>query len=318
MFAVCLILVGCGSDKNVHEYSGQAQGTYFSVKYHKSGHDAEAGLDSIFRAIDNQFSAYIDNSAVTRFNTAHDGATVDSEFLDLWEKCWELNIETDGYFDPTLASVIQLYKEFDKGIDTSRVIESLSQTGMQMITADGDFLSKKVPGIRLDFDGVAQGYTVDVIATYLDLQGVENYLIEVGGEVRTKGKNESGHYWTIGIDDPSAGKNRKIMHKIALHDKSLATSGNYRKFREINGKRIGHIIDPKTGFPAETSLLSVSVVCRDCYRADGLATAFMNMSAQEVIDLSSEMKDIDIFLVYLSAGDTLSFESPNLGRYRDQ
>jgi len=310
-----LFLFACKAEKGYKTHSGQAQGTTYLIKYESiTGEEYDEEIDSIFEAIDHNFSTYLSNSIVSDFNNSLKGIVVNENFIDLWEKCWELNIEIDGYFDPTLYSVFEAYKKMSSEIlDSHLILTALDHTGMPLIVLKEDSLIKKDADVKLNFNAVAQGYTVDVLAQFLADKELVNYMVEVGGEVYAKGINSKGITWTIGIDKPIIeGEGRQLISTLKLDDLSLATSGNYRKYVEIDGKKMGHIINPKTGFPGYTDILSVSVLTRYCYRADALATGLMNMSSEEIKEFDQGSEDVQLILIELIDGDTSIYASPEL------
>ena len=170
-------------------------------------------------------------------------------------------------------------------------------------------------GMRLDFNAIAQGYTVDVIAQFLQAKGYSNYLIEVGGELLAKGKNADGNIWRVGVDKPSENinKNERFQFILDLEDKALATSGNYRKFYEKDGVKYAHTINPFTGYPAQNRLLSVTVIHDNCMLADAYATAFMVMGVKKSKQFVKSHPEIEIYLVYSNKnGEWDTFISANL------
>lgn len=311
---ICVYLFACMPTDQYLVYYGEAQGTTFSIKYRSShGENFEPEIDSILELMDMLFSGYISNSQVSELNNSTKGILMDYRFKDLWEKCWELNIKSDGLFDPTLAPLFETYKKMNKDLfDSNLIFRSLENTGMQLFSIKGDSLVKKNAAARVDFDGVAQGYSVDVIRDYLLKNGISDLLVELGGEVYAIGKNDKGESWTIGIDKPVFGE-RELIAKIKPDGLAMATSGNYRKFREIAGKKVGHIINPKTGFPAYTNVLSVSVFSKDCYYADALATSLMNLNSDEIRTFDNDNDDIGVIIIELTNGDTTLYVSPELG-----
>lgn len=313
---ICVYLFSCQSADQYLVYYGEAQGTTFSIKYRSSqGENFKPEIDSILALMDHLFSGYISTSLVSELNSSGKGILMDDRFKDLWEKCWELNIKSDGFFDPTLAPLLEVYKKMDKDqFDSSLIFRALESTGMQLFSIIGDSLVKKNVSAKLDFDGVAQGYTVDIIRDFMLNNGISDLLIEIGGEVYAIGKNDKGENWTIGIDKPVAGE-RKLIAKIRADGMSLATSGNYRKFREIEGKNVGHIMNPKTGFPAYTNVLSVSVISKECYYADAMATALMNLDSEEIRAFDNDNADISVVIVEFINGDTTLYVSPELSNY---
>ncbi len=170
-------------------------------------------------------------------------------------------------------------------------MDSLLQVvGYQKVNLEEGKLLRESPQINIDFNAIAQGYTVDVLADFLKAHGIKNYLVEVGGEVRAQGRNERGEIWRIGIDKPisSAQADRALQAVVALDNKSLATSGSYRKFIERDGRKYSHAINPHTGFPITHSLLSISVLANDCMTADAYATAFLVMGLEKAIPLARQ------------------------------
>lgn len=302
--------IACSPSNGYEVYTGEAQGTTFSIK-HRAVNDENYSdqVDSILNDFDKYFSTYLEHSLISRFNDSEKGIEINKDFVDLWEKCWELYIESDGYFDPTLKPVIEAYSNMkDISVDTLMIEKALQHTGMPLISLRNDSLIKKDPNVRIDLNAVAQGYSVDILFEFLRSRGLKDIMVEVGGELRTMGRNPGGKVWKIGIDQPVTGE-RKLFASLKLKNTSMATSGNYRKFRVIDGRSIGHIINPKSGFPEESSLLSVSVLTEECYRADALATALMCRKLEDVIDFDRSNDDVSMILIYLQNSDTLVYKS---------
>jgi len=310
--AVLFLLYSCEEPGSYRVYQGEAQGTTFSIKYKDLNDEYEHEFDSILSLIDMEFSTYEEDSRISNFNRSFSGVQSSVLFKNLWENCWELNIESDGYFDPTLAPVLKLY-DFDNSqgitVDSADVYGALSSTGMHLIKVSNDSIVKEKAAVKLDFNGVAQGYSVDLIARLLESKQVNDYMVEIGGEVRAKGHNPSNETWTIGIDRPKESGSRELIAKVKLDGISVATSGNYRKFKMVNGKKMGHIVNPKTGFMRETNIISVSVFSTECYRSDAMATAFMNMDMEEILNVESHSDDLGVLVIYTQGLDTLNYIS---------
>ncbi len=317
-FVIAGLVLGCGRQGEYEVISGEAQGTTFSIKFkNKAELDLEEDIDSILVSMDMLFSTYVDKSMISEFNRSTIGIEVNDEFIDLWEKCWELNIESDGYFDPTLSPVFDVYTKMkETGLDSSLIEEALSHTGMHLVSLQDKNLIKKDRNLRLNLNAVAQGYSVDIISEFLDNKGIKNYMVEIGGELYARGKNDKGKVWTIGVDKPKDGP-RELIGSIELDGLSMATSGNYRKFVEVDGKRMGHIINPRTGFPGYSNILSISVLAENCYRADALATALMTRSSEEIKEFDDSTDDIQIILIELIEKDTSIYISKGLKGYKD-
>lgn len=290
---------------------GEAQGTSYTIKYIAEEHDGvKQVMDSLLKAIDQSMSTYLPSSDISRLN---DGDTIEMDqlFQKVFELSQEVNLATGGAFDPTIGPLIKAWG-FDysnpQKMDSSLVQELLVNSGFDQFEQQGIRLWKKNEQARINFNAVAQGYSVDVMAEVLDQRGIENYYIELGGELKVKGKNKFGDWWIIGIDQPQdENLERKLAERISLENLAMATSGNYRKYYEIDGKRYSHTLNPKTGYPAENNLLSATVVSKDCGMADALATAFMVMGGEKAKEYLKEHPEVQAHLILAKEGD--SFES---------
>ena len=315
LFAV-LILLACRSGSVYETYSGEAQGTTFTIKFKNDGDlDLEDDIDSILVSMDMLFSTYVEESMISEFNKSTIGIEVNEEFIGLWEKCWELNIETDGHFDPTLSPVFEAYSQMEKsGLDSSLIDEALEHTGMHLVSLQENNLIKKDRELKLNFNAIAQGYSVDVVSNHFRKLGIKDFMVEIGGEVFAQGVNEKKKVWTIGVDKPQDGP-RELIGKLELDGLAMATSGNYRKFTEVDGQIMGHIINPKTGFPGYSNILSVSVIARECYRADALATALMTWSSEEIKEFETSTEDIQIILIEMIDNQVKVYVSKDLKEF---
>ena len=318
-----LVFLGCetGVDnkKIFLKVKGFAQGTTYSITY--SDHlkrDFSYSIDSILNIVDDQLSTYNTNSFISLLNRSKD-TCLSLENKSMFTYCFkiseEINNKTNGFFNPAVYPLVNywgFYSDSNPEIDTLFIKDSL----LSYIDLTNNFtlnedsliacISKKSKYSKLDFNAVAQGYSVDLVGDFLKAMGVENFLVEIGGELSSFGKNHENKLWRVGIEKPidSSYVGEFEFQKIILLDnQSLATSGNYRKFKVINGRKFSHSIDPKSGFPANNNLLSVTVVCQKAAIADALATSFMVMGKDKAIDfLESNSKDsIFCFMVYDSA-----------------
>ena len=180
---------------------------------------------------------------------------------------------------------------------TPEIVDSLWHlVGMERVELLGGRLYKDDPRMTLNFSAIAKGYAVDVVASFLRGKGVENYLVEIGGEVVARGKNERGEIWRVGIDTPDEGNvaGGEIDAVVMLDDAALATSGNYRNFRIVDGRRVAHTINPATGYPVQHSLLSATVLASDCMTADAYATAFMVLGVEKSMEIASRHPDMEV------------------------
>lgn len=318
-FTLVFMLISCqnkshkSSSDEPQTFSGMALGTDFHVTLFADDEmDIEASLDSIFVEVNRSMSTYQDNSDISKINTGDTTVVIEPMFQEVLKLSKKINTESDGYFDPTVGNLVNLYGFGPKKLDlkiSNEVIDSLMKNiGVDKIKLTEDNrLSGPFPSVFLDFNGIAKGYTVDVIGWFLERKGIENYLVEIGGEIRTKGKNlKTDRAWRLGIDDPRIQTNpNELSGVLALSDKSLATSGNYRKFREdsLTGEKYVHIINPKTGLMEKSNILSASVIADDCATADAFATAFMAMGLEKAKAKAEQLKDIEVYFIYDNRGE---------------
>jgi len=323
--------LGCGETSNrVNEEAqaateivirGEAQGTTYTIKYLAETY--EEGLkerfDSLLSAIDESMSTYIPTSKISKLNNG-DTIEIDDMFLKVYKLSYDVNRETNGAFDPTIGPLIKAWG-FDyanpQKMDSTMVSELLAKSGFNQFVLNGARLYRKQEASRLNFNAVAQGYSVDLMAELLNQKNISNYYIELGGELKVKGKNKYGDWWVIGIDRPD-GKNleRNLAQRISLENAAMATSGNYRKFYEVDGKRYSHTLNPKSGYPAENRLLSATVIANDCGMADALATAFMVMGVEGSKNYLQKHPEIKAYLIASTESEEYeTFVSPNLEEY---
>jgi thiamine biosynthesis lipoprotein len=283
---------------------GQAQGTTFQITYEDSlQQDYSREVDSLFKLIDKSMSLWDTSSLITRINKNDSTALPDEHFIKVFRKAQEISENTGGAFDMTVGPLVKAWGFSRKNIgpppDSSSVDSLLKITGYRKIQILDGRIKKEDPRITLDFNAIAQGYTVDLIAAFLRSRGVENYLVEIGGEIIAKGKNQRNMAWQVGIDKPvdSLAEERPLQTTIALHDNALATSGSYRKYIMKDGKKLSHVIDPSTGYPMNQNLLSVSVIAEDCATADAYATAFLVTGIEKAMVIARE-KGLEIYCIY--------------------
>ena len=275
-----ICFAGCNrSINNTIKISGAAQGTSYNITYLAGRHsNYREAFDSIFKKIDSSLSTYLPASIVSGINRNDTAVIIDEYFSDVFNKSIEVSEKTNGVFDVTVAPIINVYGfGFTKKEKVNKLlIDSLLKfIGYKKVRLEGKRLVKESPQVMLDFNAIAQGYTVDVLASFLDSKHIENYLVEVGGELKAKGKKLNDSSWTVGIEQPNETLSGSLKAVIKLKDKALATSGNYKKFYIEDGQKYTHIINPFTGYPAKNNLLSATVIAGNCITADAYATAFM-------------------------------------------
>ena len=315
-----LLILGCNRGINsAITISGAIQGTSYHITYLAGEHsNYRESFDSIFKKIDSSLSTYNTQSIISKINRNDTTVKVDEYFSDVFNKSMEVSEKTKGVFDITVAPIINAYGfGFTKRERiTDVLIDSLLRyVGYKRVRLVDNKLVKDLPQVMLDFNAIAQGYTVDVLASFLESKGVGNYMVEVGGELRAKGTKLNDSSWTVGIEQPteSLTEDASLFAVINIKDKSLATSGNYKKFYVEDGKKYTHIIDPFTGYPAKQNLLSATVIADDCITADAYATSFMVMGLEKSKQFLLEHKDLnlEVFFIYDENGVSKKYTSKN-------
>ncbi len=317
---VVILVVACNSGKqHFIQLEGNAQGTTYHISYFaKNDINYKSEIDGLLREIDSSMSTYLPVSIISRINKNDSSVLVDDLFKEVFLKAMEVSDITGGKFDVTVGPLVNgwgfgVHKTGP--IDSARVDSLRSLVSYKMVSLHGSKLVKQKPGMALDFNAIAQGYSVDIIANYLELQGIQNYLVELGGELKAKGKKSDGP-WKVGIDMPSETETqgRPLKAVITLNDKALSTSGNYRKFYIDNGQKYAHTIDPLTGFPAKQNLLSATVIAHDCITADAYATAFMVMGLHKAKEFLQNNKalELEVYFIYDEKGRLQTYMSESL------
>jgi thiamine biosynthesis lipoprotein len=316
-----LVLAGCqnnsgdkAQESDYKSIGGEAQGTTYTVTF-QSSEDIELKknqLDSIFTSIDQSLSLWVNNSVIRRFNDEDSIFIDDPHFLNVYFRAQEIKEMTSGAFEPMILPLVKYwgfgpdgaYKKMEGELEPllNLMKQEVFTTVDSSQTADRlNVKFIKQPGQQIDVNGIAQGYAVDVVCEYLGNLGIRNYMVELGGEVRSNGKNPTGEWWRVGVDKPvPLEAERKIEIVIPLQNQALVTSGSYRKFYEVDGQKYSHTIDPFTGKPVDHNLLSVSVLASNATNADALATAFMVMgleNTKEFLSLNPEL-DLEVFMIY--------------------
>lgn len=298
------LLFSCKKTSNYSVVQGEAQGTTYSIKY-SYNKDFSKSFDSIFQVIDLSMSIYKEQSIISKINKGDTSVVVDEHFEKVFNLSKIVFTQSDSMFDPSIGLLVEAYgfgKDKHLAHLPQKALDSLLVlTGFEKIALINNKIVKQYPTSQLDFNAIAQGYTVDVIADFLLEKDIENFMIELGGEVRAKGVNEKGKLWQIGIQNPQQQEVGKINKIIALQNQALATSGNYRKINtDENGKKYVHTIHPKTGQAIPSNLLSATVVYKEsCALADAYATTLMVMGYEKSLAFLNKNPDIKVFLVYV-------------------
>ena len=296
--------LSCEQELAITKLNGSIFGTFYEVTYSSSNNENhQKSIDSIFSIINTSMSNYQADSDISKVNT-HQLDVVDAHFAEVFKASKIIHKATNGVFDPTIGTLVNAWNfgsELNKTKLDSLKIDSLMQfVGFDKIELKINTLIKTTPKPYLDFNAIAKGYAVDVVAAFLDAKNSTNYLINIGGELRAKGINttkQSG--WTVGIENPNFDGSQSYDNVFVLKDKALATSGTYRKFKlDANGNRYAHIINTKTGYPTKTNILSVSVIADTCMMADGYATAFQAMGVERVKAFLAQHPELQVYLIF--------------------
>lgn len=304
--------------------NGFAQGTTYHMVFEKSATSdpqvVKEGVDKLLHRFDMSLSLWIDSSVVSRINLNQTN-TPDSFFTAVFNKSKAISELTDGAFDVTVGPLVEAWgfgPDERKNFSEEKKDSLMQLVGMWKVEIRDGKIVKADPHISLDFNAIAQGYSVDVVCGYFDSLGMKDYLVEIGGEVRVKG-DKRGKLWTIGIDKPVDNNmipGSELEARISLKDKALATSGNYRKFYIENGIKYSHTINPKTGYPAKNNLLSATIIADDCATADGIATACMVIGKDKALDFLAAHPEFSAYLIYSdNNGNFRTWTSEALKKY---
>jgi len=278
--------------------------TYFDVKQR----DFKESVDSVLLVVNKSINNYDPSSEVSKFNRSTKGLGFSLPYLyPPMKKAEEVYFASDGAFDPTVMPLVNAWgfgPEDQMNPDSMQVDSIKAFVGFRKIRLTRDSIVKLDPRVQLDFGGIGQGYGADVVTDFLKSKGIKNMLVELGGEGMAIGKNlKTNNLWEIGILDPnSTYENQFFKAYVSLEDKSFTTSGNYFNYREIDGKKYSHTIDPLTGYPAQRAILSASVFAEDGVTADVWGTAFMSMGHEKAIAILESHPELQAILMFSAPG----------------
>ena len=298
---IACVIVGfnvLGQTDSSYYLEGYTQGTTFHIHY-VDGKNIELKEELIQLLIDfeNSLSSYDDNSLLSKLNR-NETNKVDSYFVRCFKYSKKVSRITMGAFDPTILPLLSYYGQGPKGKEMDHIgnLDSIrALVGMDKVKLRGHKLIKKNPGIQLDFNACAQGYSVDLVGKLFESHGINNYLIEIGGEVLGKGKDQKGQIWNVHIEEPDT---PELYDWIYLKDQAIATSGNYRKWKESGGELVGHEVDPVQRKMASTNILSATVIASSTIKADAYATAFCIVDLNEIKRIAKR-EALKVKIVYL-------------------
>lgn len=323
-FVFLILFFSCQNESQVStpkfvKIAGETMGTTYHITYDDElGRNFKKEVDSILVEINQDVSTYIPDSYISKINKGSKEDTIQDlsnyqHFNEVFKMSDEIYKKTNGYFDPTVMPLVNYWgfgyteKKAITNIDSIKVDSLKRLVGFNKIEAKCDggtigwlcFYKKENPKIQLDFSAIAKGYAVDVVSNFFEEKKSKNYLVEIGGELRTAGKNSREKIWTTAINTPKINAQLNEYEAIIkVNNKAIATSGNYRNFHEVNGEWYGHEINPKTGFPEKSNLLSVTIMADDCMSADAYATAMMVMGLEKSKALAEKLNNIDAFFIF--------------------
>ncbi len=324
LFTLFFLTLSCKNttkSESKFQLEGQALGTMFHITYMDSEQrHFEKQIDSLIHIVNRSLSTYIPFSDISKINSGDTTIIVDEMFIEVFEKSKRIYQETDGYFDPTIGVLVNAWgfgpgEKIDE-LDSAKIKSLLELVGLDKIKIIDKRVVKKQNEMYLDFNAIAKGYAVDILGRFFEKKQINNYLVEIGGEVRTRGVNPKNKPWKIAIEKPNFDGTRSFQTFINLEDESIATSGNYRKFKiDIKtGEKYAHTLDPKTGFPSKSNLLSASVIANlDCADVDGYATALMSLGFEESKLFLKDHPELKAFLIFSDGnGEIKTYEANNI------
>lgn len=298
----------------------QCSGVIFGTTYHVTyqyDEDLKAEVVDKLKEVDAALSMFNERSTISKINN-NQAVEPDKMFLDVFQLAQQVSKDTHGAFDITVAPLVNLWGFGFKHAQepTKHAIDSLRQfVGYQKVSYDGKTIQKQDPRIMLDCSAIAKGYGTDVVARLMDEKGVKNYLVEIGGEVVTRGISEKRVPWKIGVTKPTDDSlhiGNELQTVLNVTDKAMATSGNYRNFYYKGGRKYAHTINPKTGRPVQHNILSATVLCNQCAKADAYATAFMVMGLDKAREVLERNPDLMVYFIYDDKGQNKVWYSPSM------
>ncbi|WP_153797041.1 FAD:protein FMN transferase [Foetidibacter luteolus] len=293
--------------------AGFAQGTTYHITYYAPDSNVvKKNVDSLLNSIDSSLSIYKPYSLISLFNQSEKGLKINEHFVNVVNKSLETFTATKGLFDITIAPLVYAWgfgARKNNALPDSAAVASLRQcVNSNFLHLQGNFLGKDKPCVQVDVNGIAQGYSVDVVAAFLEAHNIYNYVVEIGGEIRVKGKKNDGSMMKIGIEAPVENEldPEIIQHILEIDSGAVTTSGNYRKYFESEGKKITHLIDPRTGYSVQNEMISVTVYATDAITADAYDNALMLMGVDSALNFVNNRKDLAAYMIYKRKNGTVA------------
>lgn len=315
LIVIAVLLGACSHQPVYHFIEGQTMGTTYHIKYKAlKEENYKDKIDSVLKQVNQSMSTYIPDSKISEFNQSERGIVPDTMFLNVFKKAKIVYSESDGAFDPTVMPLVNAWGfGFEKKaeIDSGLVDSLLTLINFNAVYQKNDSIVKDDSRISLDFSAIAKGFGVDVVAGLLEHLGVSDYMVEIGGELKLKGKNPNGEPWSVGVERPNENE-RELNAKLSLSNIAMATSGNYRNFYYQDGKRFAHTIDPKSGYPVQHQLLSATVISASCAMSDAFATSFMVLGLERAKKVATRNELLVYFIYENENGEWAYYASPEL------
>lgn len=305
MLIVAAIVASCSGRKGTYyEEEGTVFHTVYHIKYRTTRGPLTDKIAAELRAFDASLNPFNKESILARVNR-NEEVEVDDWFVTVFNRAMDVAERSGGLFDVTAAPLINLwgfgYEQKDS-VSPAVIDSMLRFVGYRKARLDGRRVVKDDPRLQLSFSAIAKGYACDVVAEMLEREGVEDYMVEIGGEVASRGMNARGECWRIGINKPeddTTGVKNDMQEVVELCGRrGMATSGNYRNFHMHDGKKVAHTIDPRTGYPSQQNILSATIVAPDCMTADAYATAFMAMGLEAACLMAESVPEIAYYVIY--------------------
>ena len=305
-----LNLLSCKESKSPTEaikLEGLAFGTTFHITYFdKDQREVTKSIDSLFYLINKSLSTYIPNSDISKINKGDTTVVVDDYFIEVYQKSLKIYKETQGVFDPTIGILVNAWgfgpEKLAEQPDAVKIKKLMNFIGFDKVKLTDQKIQKENDSIYVDFNAIAKGYAIDIAGRFLESKHIDNYLVEIGGEIRSRGLNKNKNtLWTMGIENPNFDGSRSLKKVVQLKNEATATSGSYRKFKidTLTGKKYTHILNTRTGYPIQNSLLSVTVIGNlDCADVDAYATALMAMSLDDAQAFLEKHQELRAFLIF--------------------
>ncbi|MBK1872039.1 FAD:protein FMN transferase [Marinobacter sp. 1-3A] len=333
LMLVLVALAGCSfqQDEEIWEISGPVFGTSYHISVvlpedHQRLEALAQGIEEALDGVDASMSTWRDDSELSKLNRLEDQSDwvpVSDPLFEVLSRSAEISRLTEGAFDITIGPVVNLW---GFGPDARPVeipsdedlAQALALTGFENLSLQSDPPAVKASSPQyIDLSAIAKGYGVDVVARYLDREGIQAYLVEIGGEVRTQGQKPDGSVWRLAIEQPAEGEEHRVNRIVTLPSKAMATSGDYRNYYESEGRRLSHTIDPETGQPIAHNLASVTVIAEDSMTADALATGFTVMGYERASALATR-ENIPAYFIIRTENGFESHQTPAFSSYVTQ